>query len=822
MNKSDSGSLAVSKEDQDMITLAVKCKFITAEQSEKLQVYYLSRLETQNDYTLLKAFDEFKLLSADEIEFLTAIRAHLSVKRMDLQFGKLAVANNFTTQDAVLDALDHQTSHFQKHREHLPLGDILVNNRKIKEKEKISILLTQDRIEDDLLGEAMNSLAAGELEKLSSSKRFGSIAVSMGYVTIDQVNQALRLQKEKTDETGKPRFLGQILEASFGLSPKATLKILKEQKKIEKKRLNLEAALSRYNEEIKTNQTLSRLFEYRVTEDKLEAFVRVAKPIDQEIFAHSLINWVRLMGVQYGFADTREIEAFLATAAPGVELKIASGTPPEPGKDAIVGFNFDPDQEIGATDKNDDVSAHPRQQIHKGDVLIRRLPHKPGTPGINVFNQAVDPPAVNTFDYKCGNGVIKDEQGNYVAVVDGQPVLFENHTLFVAQKEKTFDSVNFSGPVTAELDNAYQMLNLKVDGRIEKDSTLRCQSLDLRGDVVGNIDAGGDVAIHGSIGEDSGSSPPETFPLVRTQGNVNVSGKVANATIECGKYFHGTNADIVDARISARHGIFAKNVYSNEENPTVLRIGHAVTSKIDALDRQIREKTALLDELTQKFELQALEKQFYQQVQIQDEYRDRQNALAYLMKITGDLNLDNIDTLGPGFDFFTSPAPEDASGDNSYALPVKTRAYEYLEFVQDKIENDPPDIQIKRIQKFSEENYGMIKAAAAATEKMEKEFARSTEQINQAVENKKDQIDDLEKQVGELILEKEFLHLQDHLRSIAAPPEIKVKNQISKGTVVEGKNSKLVIDKTIYGVKLVEKKSRKTNQFQIEILGYFE
>ena len=84
------------------------------------------------------------------------------------------------------------------------------------------------------------------------------------------------------------------------------------------------------------------------------------------------------------------------------------------------------------------------------------------------------------------------------------------------------------------------------------------------------------------------------------------------------------------------------------------------------------------------------------------------------------------------------------------------------------------------------------------------------------------EIDRKEKGLQELILEKEYLLLQDTLYASNNSLEIRIKNQISKGTIILGQSAKLVMDKTIYGVRLREKKDQFSNRSGIIIEGYFE
>jgi hypothetical protein len=245
-------------------------------------------------------------------------------------------------------------------------------------------------------------------------------------------------------------------------------------------------------------------------------------------------------------------------------------------------------------------------------------------------------------------------------------------------------------------------------------------------------------------------------------------------------------------------------------------------TKSAELQKQIDEKTLALKRFKKEAAFREMEEMLYHQVQIQDEYREKQNALAYLLKIMGNLDLENLNSLGTGFDFMENSRQITPGPESAYAIPKKTKAYEYLEKIQDQIEGVASEFQIKKVQTLLEENYGMYKASVGATERMEKEFMAKTGLMKKEVAKNQPEISREEKSLQDLILEKEYLLLQDTLYASNNSQEIRIKNQISKGTVILGQSAKLVMDKTIYGVRLREKKDQFSNQARIVIEGYFE
>ena len=229
-----------------------------------------------------------------------------------------------------------------------------------------------------------------------------------------------------------------------------------------------------------------------------------------------------------------------------------------------------------------------------------------------------------------------------------------------------------------------------------------------------------------------------------------------------------------------------------------------------------------IDQLKYSAVFKEMEQHLHRHIQVQDEYRGKQNALAFLIKIMGNLDLENIDDLGPGCDFMEISEKSSENGEASYGIPQKTRAYEYLQQVQDKIDKDPPEVQIKVVKRLAEENHGMYKAAVEATERIEKQILIKKGLLNKEVENNGKKIARAQTELDDMILEKDHHKFQEMMNACRTMPVIRIKNQVSQGTVILGKESKLVVDQTIYGVKFFEKPDPVSKSCKIVVSGYYE
>ncbi len=66
-----------------------------------------------------------------------------------------------------------------------------------------------------------------------SSRRFGEIAVQLGYITTGQLQEALATQEESVSRGAAHRFVGQILIDLGHMTEKQAIEVLKERQVVE-------------------------------------------------------------------------------------------------------------------------------------------------------------------------------------------------------------------------------------------------------------------------------------------------------------------------------------------------------------------------------------------------------------------------------------------------------------------------------------------------------------------------------------------------------------------------------------------------------------
>ncbi len=799
----------IDKDNRSLVELAVRCKLISPEQEQAILTELIQELQTDPGFSVLNIFRRHDYLSHSDIDFLFAVQDHLELKLLDKKFGKLAIANRFTDSETVEKALEFQAKHFRKTRENKLIGDILLADRAITQADRTAVLLTQDRIKDEFLAEAMNQLAGSELERIDINKRFGVIAVKNGYVTIQEINKALKQQKSETAQGKARRYLGEILKDEFGITDQDVITILQEQKEYETQRLNLEKSLHLYNSEIKMNQRLGQLFEYRIPRTKLEAFVVKRSELLEEISVHNLQNWIKLAGVRFGIVKDREIETFLLDGEPGEEFLIAQGHLPEQGVDGSLEFFFD----TGYYSREGDGDPGPVPFVKKGESIARRTPHTEGTPGRDVFGNAIFPDKVNPCYLGKGKGVESVDDISYVAAIDGNPVLYRERTLFVTPAVMDPPLRRVEGDVLEDTFDDHKFYNLEIMGSICNGASVLCNQLTVRQNVLGRVIASGSVEIRGAIGEGiTRMNVAREQAEIEAQGNVVVSRNIENAKIVTKGSFQGTGADAISSVVIAQRGIVLKNVYSSGKSSSILRIGRHETGRLVELSQLLDHKEQSLRSLKHEEELEGMEARLEHQVKAQEEYEEQQSALGFLRSMLEKADIE------------TPAALDDLLINFKGILGFSrgTKAHQLLNGIVERFATFPLEQKQKAVQALLEKNSGMYRAAVNATQRLEADYHANLSVIEQRMASSGKEIKTLEEEIAELSIERDFFLMDQEKGFLPFSPEIKVKNKIEQGTIVKGERSSMVIERTMYGVKLQEVKALDSEETTFVIQGYFE
>jgi hypothetical protein len=563
----------IKKSNQSILSLAKKCMLINGEREKKIAAILNKRYEQEPECSIIDVLKEEKILSDAKIEFLKAFKLYQDTLVLDTEYAKLAIANNFTDRQAIDAALDFQKDYYAKTEKTKEISEILLKQNQISLADSTAILLSQNRISDEKLANALKNLGRAEDEKKLINKRFGVIALKKELITLAQLNRALLLQKRESEHGCPRRFLHEILGESADLKQEDILRVLKDQKQFETRRLNIENALFSYNSDIKLNTKFNQIFQYRISKNGLEAYVSKIKEPLEEVKLYEFIAWLKQAGIKVGIVDDDVIEDFFLNKQVEEEILIAKGYPHIDGLDEKIEILFDKDSALlGNQNPCHDKSEKKKcELVRKGDIIANIVPGKKGKPGKDVRGNCINPPDIKKCFMDCGKGVIR--QGySFIAEVDGIPSVYKEKTFLVLPLPEKSTDQTVAGNITKETGEKYSNYDLIIDGTIEKDGGLECRNIILHGDMAGKIIASGNADIKGCVGT-KGKNNNNYNASIFASGNIIVNKNIFNAKLETLKELIALNAEVNSSTIVACDGIALKSVIYNKTSPSILEIG---------------------------------------------------------------------------------------------------------------------------------------------------------------------------------------------------------------------------------------------------------
>jgi len=497
----------------------------------------------------------------------------------------------------------------------------------------------------------------------------------------------------------------------------------------------------------------------------------------------------------------------------GSEIEIAKGYAPSDPENESIEFLFN----TGSGTNSSKLNSQKTSFVKKGDILAKVIPYKEGRPGKDVSGFHIAPPEHKKIPLSCGEGVVK--KGNhFLAGMNGNPVLFKNRTLFVTPAIQDCPTEYYTGHISADLGNRYQASNLKVDGNIETGGKVTCNGITVKGDVKGQIKATGPVQINGNAIHNPGKNSP---PIISSDEDVIIKKNIANMTIITSKTLSAPASDLISSEVYAFQDIILKNIYSKENTPSILQIGKNPNLKVNAINQTIEDKKQALKVLLRKNELAEIENWFNGKIQMQNDYLEQQNILQNLLKLISDKAFKKFET-------FEQKTGELLLRINATACPEYSESLESdhcKKFITELL-NDTRDKSEEKLKAHLEElldiKSGMYKAAVNATQRYKKKYSLRQATVWEKIKKHMPEITEIKREIDDLYVKKDYLRMSESKFIPSINPTIRVKNQVDKGTVIKGRNSVLIIDQTMFGVKFSEKQKAGADKPEIVIQGFYE
>lgn len=199
-------------------------------------------------------------------------------------------------------------------------------------------------------------------------------------------------------------------------------------------------------------------------------------------------------GVVFGINDSAISSALENDVEGEQKVLIASGLYPEPGKNATIEYTYK-----NKTGSNQSVLNPYRENVvlsvEAGEVLAVKCKPQPGHPGVNLFNETVEPEQPQDIDLQTGDGVKLVKDGTVaVAAISGRPKL-DGDVLMV------LPVFTVNGDVDINVGNISFKGDIEVLGSVLDGFELTAAGdLIIHGNIIqSRLTAGGDITIYKNV-----------------------------------------------------------------------------------------------------------------------------------------------------------------------------------------------------------------------------------------------------------------------------------------------------------------------------------
>jgi len=386
--------------------------------------------------------------------------------------------------------------------------------------------------------------------------------------------------------------------------------------------------------------------EITVSEDNLAAFLRLTKGSPPVGTVQEIKDLLESKGIRHGIVPDEVIQKYLTDASPkSPPLEVAQGMPPVPGEDAHITYYFDTDPlKIGTLRHGGTIDYRDRgkiPQVKKGTLLARKEPAATGAPGMDVFGEEIRPPQPKDVKIRCGKGALKTEDGLRAhATQDGEP------TLSPDGKVSVFPRLLIAGDVGLKSGHVQFDGDVDVTGSVQDGFRVQAGRLAAGEILRSDITVSGDIVVSGGIigatirGDGNLKARYIHHARIYLLGDVVVEKEVIDSDITTNGTFLVQAGKVFNSRISAKAGIHAEQIGSNESRPCSLSVGldEGARAKIEHLKELKKKKRAKRKKLERVIKnLQARSKKMLKKVtefvQVQDHLMVEQRGLKEKVEI---------------------------------------------------------------------------------------------------------------------------------------------------------------------------------------------
>ncbi|MGD2029991.1 MAG: FapA family protein [Desulfobacterales bacterium] len=372
-------------------------------------------------------------------------------------------------------------------------------------------------------------------------------------------------------------------------------------------------------------------FDLNVSKDNLNAFISIKKEITDPMTVDHIKIFLQMKGIQYGIVDEAQIAEYLKiTGNKEQTLKIAEGSPPEPGKDAHIKFYFETDPlKVGAIKEGGSIDFKDRGDIllvKEGDLLVEKIPFVEGKPGKDVYGNPIPSQKPNDIKLKHGKGTkVSEDRLKIMAKIDGIPEISAMGRVYVSPQLK------ISGDIGLETGHVDFDGKIEVSETIQNGFRVRGNSLIAKEILKAEIDMSGDIVVYGGIigaTIKTGGNLRAMYiheSRIDAYGDVVVEKELIDCRIDTSGACIVNKGPILSSTVGARKGIRAISIGSEISKPCSLMVGEdeRIKHEIDRLKEAVLLKKQYHKKLKNRLEEikdqpKNIERQIAEMAQVQD------------------------------------------------------------------------------------------------------------------------------------------------------------------------------------------------------------
>ena len=258
---------------------------------------------------------------------------------------------------------------------------------------------------------------------------------------------------------------------------------------------------------------LAEDYKLEVSEDHMLATIRFIAPSEggRLLSFEELIKDLRLRKIMFG-VQVQNLQEFFANREYCKNIEVAKGKEIVQGKDAYIEYDFNTDNHIRPTIREDGsvdfFNLNTISHCRKGQVLARIIPEVKGQSGRNIYGVELEARQVKSTLFHFGRNIeVSEDNLSLISKVDGHVTLvddkvFVSDILEVENVDNSTGNIEFEGSVQIN-GNVISNFSVSAKGNVVVNGVVEGAVITAGGDIViargmngmgkGKLEAGGNI-----------------------------------------------------------------------------------------------------------------------------------------------------------------------------------------------------------------------------------------------------------------------------------------------------------------------------------------